>query len=299
MLKIARKQRSCMDTSREFYMFVSPWIMGFLLFTMIPMLYSIYASFTTWDGMSSPVWTGIANYAKMFTRDRKFIQSLKCTFYYACCTVPLNMMLSIILAVLLNMRLPGTTFFRSVYYLPCVISGVAVYLVWMYLLRNTGYINVLLDIFGITGPNWLNDRAWSMPGLIIMNTSTCGSQILILLAGLQDIPTAYYEAAMIDGAGEVQQFFKITVPLLTRVIFFNLITGVIGALQMFGQAFTMTEGGPANSTYVYALYIYDKAFKYFDLGYACALAVVLFGITLLLGLFILGTSRSWVHSEEA
>lgn len=299
MQRIRLRRRSCMDTSREFYMFVSPWVIGFLLFTMIPMLYSVYASFSEWNGVASPVMIGLDNYVKIFTRDRKFIQSLKCTFYYACCTIPLNMMLSIVLAVLLNMKLPGTTFFRSVYYLPCVISGVAVYMVWVYLLRNTGYINLLLDMFGIIGPDWLNDRAWAMPALILMNTSTCGSQILILLAGLQDIPTAYYEAAMIDGAGEIQQFFRITVPLLTRVIFFNLITGVINALQIFGQAFNMTNGGPANATYVYALYIYDTAFLYFDMGYACALAVILFGITLVLGLFILGTSRSWVHTEEA
>lgn len=296
--RFLRSNRGSLDTSRSFYMFISPWLLGFLLFTLLPMLYSFYASLTKWNAMSTPVFVGLENFINIFTNDRRFIGSLLATLYYAGITVPLNLILALALAVVLNKRLPGTMFFRSVFYLPNVISSVAVFVTWTYLLKTNGYINIMLSWVGIIGPDWLNSRTWSMPALILMNTSTAGGAMLILLAGLQGVPRTYYEAAKIDGAGGVRTFFSITLPLLTPVILFNLITGIIGAFQMFAQAYTMTKGGPANSTYVFALYIYDKAFNYSDMGYASALAVILFIATLVFGLLLLGSSKKWVHYSQ-
>lgn len=293
---VRKHRRSPLDTTIPFYLFIAPWLIGFLAFTLIPMLYSIYGSFTSWNAINSPVFTGISNYLKIFTGDSKFGKSMQVTFYYACTTVPLNIVFALTLAVLLNQKIPGTNFFRSVFYLPCAISGIAVFMTWTYLFKSNGIINIVLDQFGIAGPNWLSDRTWAMPALIIMNISTCGSAMLIFLAGLQDIPQSLYEAAMIDGANVWKCFVHVTLPLLTPTVFFNLITGIIGGLQMFSQAHTMTGGGPVRSTYTMGLYIYEKAFQHYDMGYACALAVVLFLITLILGLFVLGTSRMWVYN---
>lgn len=293
------KRHASLDTTKVFYLFISPWLLGFLLFTLLPMLYSLYSSFTEWNGITSPTFIGIRNFVDMATKDKKFWLSIKNTFTYALVTVPLNLVLALILAQLLNKRLPGTNVFRSIFYLPAVIAGAAVFITWRYLFDPyTGVLNTLLSYIGVQGPEWLMSKKWAMPALILMNTSTCGGAMLILLAGLQDIPSDYYEAAMVDGASGTRIFFRITLPLLTPVIFFNLIMGIIGALQIFTQPRIMTAGGPANATYVYALYLYDMAFKYTKFGYASALAWVLFVIILALSVFVLGSSRFWVHSNE-
>ena len=200
---------------------------------------------------------------------------------------------------LLNKRMPLSHFFRSIFYLPSVVAGVAVYIVWSQLYNPfTGIFNDLLSLIGIQGPGWLIDENWAMPSLIIMNVFTCGGQMLILLAGLQDISDAYYEAAALDGASPRQVYFKITLPLLTPVVFFNLIMGIINSLQIFAQPQIMTDGGPMYATYVYGLHIYKTAFVYMDFGYACTLAWGLFILILLLSLFIFRSSRLWVHYRE-
>lgn len=296
---IGRRRRSPLDTTRVFYLFLSPWLIGFLLFTLIPMLYSFYTAFCDWNGISAPSFAGLRNFEIMFFSDRKFGKSITNTFYYAVCTVPLNLILALVLAQLLNKRLPGSNFFRSVFYIPSVIAGSAVYIVWQYLYDpNLGYINTLLSYIGIAGPPWLNSKGWAMPSLILMNTSTCGGAMLILLAGLQDIPNDYYEAAMLNGASGWQMYTRITLPLLSPVIFFNLIMGIINALQIFAQPQIMTGGGPANSTYVFALHLYNSAFKYAKFGYASALAWALFALTMGLSLFVMGSSRRWVHYTQ-
>lgn len=294
--KAVKRSSLARSTSRAFYAFISPWLIGFFGFTLLPMAYSLYAAFTDWNGVTAPVFTGLANFKYLFFTDNLFWRSVGNTFYYACATVPINMIVALFLAQQLNKRMPGSYLFRAIYYLPAVVSGVAVYLVWQQLYNPiTGVINDFLYMLGITGPNWLGDANWSMPALIFMNVFTCGSQMLILLAGLQDIPQSYYEAAQLDGASSRQIYFRITLPLLTPVIFFNLIMGIISALQIYTQPAVMTDGGPINSTYVYGMHLYRTAFWYYEFGKASALAWVLFVIILLLSIFIFRSSRKWVH----
>lgn len=294
-----RRRRSAMDTSRMFYLFISPWLIGFICFTAGPMLYSLYAAFSKWNGVSAPNFTGLKNIQTMLFQDSLFWKSVGNTFFYALVTVPLNMVVALFLAQLLNRRMPLSNFFRTIFYLPSVVAGVAVYIVWSQLYNPfTGIFNDLLSLVGIQGPGWLIDEHWAMPSLIIMNIFTCGGQMLILLAGLQDISDEYYEAAALDGASSRQVYFKITLPLLTPVIFFNLIMGIINSLQIFAQPQIMTEGGPMYATYVYGLHIYKTAFVYMDFGYACTLAWGLFVLILLLSLFIFRSSKLWVHYRE-
>lgn len=293
------RHKSSLDTGLAFYLFISPWLIGFLLFTLLPMLYSLYTAFCDWNGMSAPVFTGLNNFKTMFTADKKFWVSVKNTFTYALAAVPLNLLLALFLAQILNKRLPGTGFFRSVFYVPSVIAGAAVYVVWQYLFDPySGYINTLLSYVGVIGPKWLTSKLWAMPALILMNTASCGGAMLIILAGLQDIPEDYYEAAVIDGASGRRIFFSITLPLLTPVIFFNMVMGIISALQIFAQPQIMTAGGPVNATYVFALHLYNNAFVYNKFGYASSLAWVLFVIILILSVTVIRSSKKWVHYSE-
>lgn len=248
--------------------------------------------------MKAPKWVGLYNYIFMFTKDRLFHKSLWNTTYYAMISVPLGIAASVLIAVLLNQKVKGMRFFRTIFYLPTVVSSVAVALLWMWLLEpNFGMVNTLLSQIGIKGPGWLSNPAWSKPSLILMSLWTVGGGMLIYLAALQDVPQSLYESASIDGAGSLKQFFKITLPMISPTIFFNLITGVIGGLQVFSQAFIMTDGGPAYSTYFYALHLYNKAFKEYNMGYASSLAWVLLVITLVLSMCIFKTSKRWVYYE--
>ncbi len=295
----AKRKHSSLDTSRQFYLFISPWIIGFLCFTAGPMLYSLYAAFSEWNGVTSPLFSGLDNWRKMLFDDALFWRSIKNTFYYALVSVPLNMMIALFLAQMLNKKMRGTYFFRSVFYLPSVVAGVSVYIVWRYMFDPfSGVINDFLYALGIEGPMWLFDEKWAMPSLILMNVFTCGRAMLILLAGLQDIPSEQYEAAALDGASNWQVFWRITFPLLTPVIFFNLIMSIIGSLQIFAQPQIMTQGGPMYATYVYGLHLYNNAFRYNDFGYASTLAWALFFIILVLSLVIFKSSTLWVHYQE-
>lgn len=284
--------------SHAFWLFILPWFVGFIALTLWPMLYSLYASFTTWDGISAPVFKGIHNFVKMFTEDDLFFTSIKNTIIYTIATVPINLAVSLFLANLLNRQVPGRTLFRSLIYLPSVCAGVAIYIVWSNLFNDQqGFINYFLSILGIKGPSWLVSTKWAMPALIIMNITFCGTSMLIFLAGLQDIPEMLYDAAKVDGASRFQRFYKITLPLITPVLFCNLIMSMISSLQIFTQPAVMTGGGPVDATYVYGMHLYNNAFKYFDFSYSCSLSWILFIVIMILSLIVMKTSKSWVYTE--
>lgn len=280
------------------WLWASPWILGFLIFTLGPMIVSMYYSFTEYPILSSPKWVGFSNYRTMFTDDDFFYQSLKVTLVYAVVSVPLYMALGFFVAILLNQDVRWVAMWRTIYYLPSVVSGVAVALLWQWIFNaDFGLINYLLGLVGIKGPGWLLDPNWALPALIVMSLWGVGGGMVIYLAGLQGVPTALYEAAEIDGAGVLRRFVHITLPMVSPVIFFNLVMGLIGALQTFTQAFIMTGGGPRRATYFYMLHLYNNAFQWLKMGYASALAWVLFFIILALTSLVLRSSSAWVFYQ--
>ena len=281
----------------EGYLFIAPWIIGFCVFTAGALAGSFSISLMRWDIVGEPYFLGAGNYAKMLG-DRFFWQSLRVTFVYLL-NVPLNLALGLGLALLLNQKIRGLGFFRTVFYLPSVTAGVAVSLLWLWIFNpRFGVINVLLDKVGIAGPAWLGSETWALPALIVMSVWGVGGSMLIYLAALQGIPTSLYEAATIDGAGHWTKFRHITIPMISPVLLLNLIMGVIGSFQVFTQAFIMTNGGPNYATLFYVLYLYQHAFQWFNMGYASALAWVLFVVILVCTFLILNLSREWVYYEE-
>ena len=294
-----KKKSSSLKTTKYFWLFVLPWVIGFLAFTLIPMVYSFVISFTNWNGHSAINFKGLTNYINIFTKDKTFLLALKNTFIYIIISVPLNTVVSILLATLLNRKLPGTNLFRGIFYLPTICTGVAMYITWTYLFNGTnGYINVILEALGIQGKNWLGEISTAMPSIIFMEMFNIGTAMTIVLAGLQDVPRDFYEAADLDGASGFQKFFKITFPMISPVVFFNVLMAIIKGLQIFTQPYVMTGGGPAQSTFVYGLYLYNTAFSYGKFGYASALAWVLFVIIIVITMVIMKTSNAWVFYRE-
>ncbi len=281
------------------WVFVSPWIIGFLAFTLIPISLSFYYGFTAYNIYQPPRWIGLANYQTL-VNDPLFWKALYNTVYYTFISVPLTLALSLGVALLLNAKLPGMGFFRTVYFLPSVLSGVGVALLWMWVFNpDFGLINSLLEMIGIRGPLWLYSPEWSKPALIIMSMWGMGGVMVINLAGLQSIPGALYDAAKIDGAGPLGQLRYVTLPMLSPTLFFNFITLTIGSLQIFTQAYVMTQGGPINSTLFYVFYLFNLAFENLRMGYASAMAWILFLIIVAFSLFQMRLSRRWVYYEEA
>lgn len=279
------------------YVFISPWIIGFLIFLVGPMLASIYLSFTQYKIIAPPVFIGLDNYARMFS-DRFVWSSLGVTARYTFFAVPLGLILAMAVAVLLNQRIFASGVFRTIFYLPSVISGVAVALVFAWIFNyRFGILNYFLSLVGINGPNWLGDPAYALWAFILMSLWGIGGNVVIYLAGLQGVPVQLLEAAKIDGAGAWTRFTRITLPLMTPVILFTLIMSVIATFQTFTQAYIMTGGGPANSTLFYLLYLYRNAFNWFEMGYASALAWLLFIIILVLTIILWTTSARWVYYE--
>ena len=277
-----------------FYLTIAPWLAGFLAFTAGPMLLSLYASFTHWDLLTEPTFTGLGNYQALL-EDPLFWQSLKVTATYTLLYVPLDLVGGLALALLVRPRLRGIGVFRTVFYLPTVFSGVAFVVVWLWMLNpNGGLVNLLLAQFGIQGPRWLLDPRSALPALILMSFWGWGRSMALFLGGLQAIPGEMYEAAAIDGAGTVSQFRHITLPLITPMIFFNLVLSVIATFQTFTNAFVATNGGPLDSTLFLVLYIYRQAFEYLHMGYAAALAWVLFGVVMIFTLLVVRSQRFWV-----
>jgi len=267
--------------------------------TLGPILFSIYMSFTDWDLFQAPHFIGLGNYEKIFTRDPLFWKSVGNTVYYAFISIPLGMLLSLWIAYYLNKKLKGISFFRVLYYLPSVVPVVASSLLFVRLLApNTGLINKGLALVGIDGPNWLLDPDWVKPALIVMSLWGVGGSVVLLLAGMKGIPHELLEAASIDGASPRKAFLFVTLPMITPIIFFNLVTGLIGALQTFAQVYIVTSGGPDNASQMIVPYLFENAFKFYKMGYASAIAWILFLMILLLTLLVFRSSALWVYYEE-
>jgi len=286
------------------YIFISPWLIGFVIFTLGPMIASLLLSLTNYNITTPPVFIQLDNYIKLFTGDPRFWHSLGVTVKFALIAIPLNLVFGFVLALLLNQNVPGVAFWRTIYYLPSVIAGVAVAILWSLIFNpRFGILNWLLSLVGIDGPGWLASPDWAVPALIIMSLWSVGGGMIIYLSGLQSIPTAFYEAAELDGANALQRLFYITIPLMSPVIFYNLVIGIIGTFQYFTEVYVITAtadtglGGPLESTLFYNVYLYSNAFRYLNMGYASALAWVLFVIVLVLTLLVFRSSALWVYYE--
>ncbi|MEQ1933666.1 MAG: sugar ABC transporter permease [Fimbriimonadaceae bacterium] len=279
------------------YLFISPWLIGFLAFAAWPFLRSIYLSFTRYNIVTEPQWVGTANYKMLLTNDELFWKSAWVTVKYAAISVPVGVVVGVGLALLLNSNVKGIAVFRTIFYLPSIVPTVATSVLFIWLLNpSVGLINRLLGLVGITGPAWLNTAPWAFYSLVMMALWGVGGSMIIYLAGLKDVPTHLYEAATLDGANAYQKLRRITLPMMTPVIFFNLIMGIIGAFQTFTQAYVITpNGGPQDSTYFYSLYLYNRAWKYLDMGYASAMAWMLFLVIVILTTIVFRTQKRWVH----
>lgn len=283
------------------YIFILPWLIGFVVFTAGPLLFSFGASFSDYNVTSQMDFVGLDNYKTLLTDDQLFWTSLYNTFYFVLFSVPLTTLGAILLSALLNQDVPGMRFFRTIYYLPAILSGVGVYLLWMQLLEpGTGMVNTVLSWVGISGPNWLYDPNWTKPSLILMKLWSVGGSMLLYLASMQGVSKSLYEAAEMDGASRWKQFIHITIPMITPVIFFDIVTSLIGGFQIFQEAYVMSgngDGGPVNSMLFYNLYMWKKAFETFDMGYAMAMSWILFIIVFIITIFNLKMAPRWVHYE--
>lgn len=281
---------------RVAYLFLTPWFIGMLVFTIGPIFASLYLSFTDYTLITAPRWRGLGNYRDMLD-DPRLRQALIVTFEYVFVSVPLQLIFALGLAMLLDRGVRGLSIYRSVFYLPSLLAGsVSIAILWRQIFGADGLVNQVLDLFGIEGTSWVSHPDFALGTLVLLNAWTFGAPMVIFLAGLRQIPATYYEAAAVDGAGPVSRFFRITLPLLTPIIFFNLVLQMIGAFQSFTQAFVVSggKGGPADSTLLYTLYLYQRGFGTFDMGYASALAwTLLVIIAVLTGVNFL-FARRWV-----
>nr|SBO92726.1 sugar ABC transporter, permease protein [Nonomuraea gerenzanensis] len=283
--------------ARAAYLFLAPWFVGLLVITIGPIFASLYLSFTDYSLLEEAQWVGFDNYVKMFTEDERFMNSLWVTTVYVIVSVPLQLAFALALALVLDRGLRGLSFYRSVFYLPSLLGGsVAIAILWRKVFGADGLVNAVLAMFGIEGPGWVGHPDYALGTLILLHVWTFGAPMIIFLAGLRQIPSSYYEAASVDGAGKWRQFKSITIPLLTPIIFFNLVLELIKSFQSFTQAFIVSggKGGPADSTLFYTLYLYLEGFKNYDMGYAAAMAwVLLIIIAGLTGVNFLA-SKYWV-----
>ena len=285
-----------MKRTSQGYWFISLWLIGFLVFTAMPFFASVVLSFTHYTAASSPQWIGLANYETLLFDDPSFWISLANTLTYALVAVPLCVATAFSLALLLNLEIRGMAVYRTIFFLPHIVPVVASSVVFMWVLNpQIGLINNVLAVVGIDGPAWLQDPAWSMTTLILLSVWGIGGSLVIYLAGLKDVPVSLYEAARIDGANAWQRALHITMPMMTPVIFFNLVIGIIHAFQYFTQAYILTQGGPQESTMFLALYLFFRAWRYLDLGYASALASIMFIVVAMVTIILFRTQRKWVH----
>jgi multiple sugar transport system permease protein len=280
------------------YLFISPWLLGFLLLTLWPMIQSMYYSFTKYTLLDAPEWIGLRNYERIFADDEIFRQSLKITILFVVLSVPIKLFSALMVAMLLNKKIKGISVYRTFIYLPSLIgSSIAVAILWQNIFGMDGFINKFLGMLGIDGVSWISNPKTALGTLIILVAWQFGSSMVIFLAGLKQIPAELYEASSVDGASKVRQFVSITLPMLSPVLLFNLVLQTIGSFQMFTQAFIITKGGPINSTYMYALYLYDRAFSRYEMGYASALAWILLVVIGIVTAIIFASSRYWVFYE--
>lgn len=282
------------------YLFLAPWLIGFFGLTLGPALVSLYLSFTDYDLLSNPRWVGAANYVRIATSDPKFSAAMHVTFLYVALSVPLKLAFALLVAMMLNRGLRGLPLYRAIFYLPSLIgASVAVAVLWRQLFAGDGLLNQALKLFGIHGPSWISNPDTALYTLVALSVWQFGSPMIIFLAGLRQIPKDVYEAAEIDGASRNQQFWRITLPLLTPVLFFNVVVQTIDAFKAFTPAFIISggTGGPIDATLFYTLYLYQEAFAYFRMGYASALAWVLVVIIAAFTALSFLTSRYWVHYD--
>jgi multiple sugar transport system permease protein len=281
----------------EGYLYISPFLLGFLIFTAYPLVASFYLSFTNYNIISDPVWAGLENYQRAFFEDNQFWASLARTGRYALLVVPIGIICSLLAAMLLNQGLPGTTIFRTIFFLPSITPIIASVLIWLWILQpSIGVANYLLSLVGIPGPPWVQSTTWAIPSLVILSlwNTAGGSRMIVFLAGLQGVPQELYEAAHIDGASAWQRFWNVTIPMISPTIFFNLVISVIGALSVFSVAYIGTQGGPAYATYFYVYHLYVSAFQYSLMGYASALAWIFLVIVLALTVVQFNLQSRWV-----
>ena len=290
--------------SRWFWLLIAPALLGFLAFNLGPMVESLRLSFTKYDVISPPEYIGFRNYLYLMRRDPAFWPSVKVTAIYSATSVPLGLLAALGVALLLNRKIPGRGAFRTIYFLPSLLPATASGVVWVFIFHPTfGLLNRMLGFAGIEGPAWTQDVHWALPALVIMSLWSFGQPMVIFLAGLQDVPESLYEAADLDGASRWQQFRNVTLPLITPVLFFNLVMGLIGAMKVFDSAYVFGSaggagpGGPARATLFYVLNLYQKAFNYFHMGLASAMAWLLFIAIMVLTAINFGLGRKWVHSE--
>ena len=280
-----------------FYLFASPWIIGFVVFLLGPMIASIYISLTEWDSFTPAEFVGFDNYVQALTNDPIFWKALGNTFFYAIVSVPLGLAVGVWLANLLNKKVRGRKFFRTLIYLPTLVPLVATAMVFKMVLAPSGPLNDLLGIVGIHGPDWLLDPSWVKPALVVLSAWGAGGATVLLLSAMNSIPREFYEAAEIDGAGPMRQFWSITFPQITPIIFFNLVMGLIGAFQIFSQVYILTGGGPDNASMTMVPLLFREAFSFYHFGYASAIAWLLFVVIIGFTAIAFRTSRSWVFYE--
>ena len=283
------------------YLFLAPWLIGFLGLTLGPALASFYFSFTNYDLLQAPTFVGMDNYVRMATADPKFAAAMKVTLIYVILSVPLKLAFALALAMAFNRGIKGLSFYRAVFYLPSLLGGsVAIAVLWRQLFAGDGLVNAVLSVLGIDGPSWISNPKYSLYTLVVLSVWQFGSPMIIFLAGLRQIPQDMYEAASMDGASKLRQFFKITLPLLTPVVFFNFVIQTIDAFKAFTPSFIISDGtgGPINSTLFYTLYLYQEAFGFLRMGYASALAWVLVLIIAFFTAFSFLTARYWVHYDD-
>jgi multiple sugar transport system permease protein len=279
------------------YLFLLPNILGFLAFSIFPLLFAIGLSFTRWDLISKPAFIGLGNYEKLFMEDESFRIAVKNTLVFTAMSVPAGTIISLILANVLNQKIRGTTFYRTAYFLPVVSSSIAIALVWAWVFNpDFGLVNEMLSIFGLPRLKWLASSTWALPAVVIVSVwRGIGPSTVIFLAGLQGIPEELYDAGKIDGANARQLFRHITIPMLSPTTFFVIVVSIIGSFQVFDLIFMMTQGGPGRASLVLVYYIYQHAFRWFGMGYAASIAVVLFIVIFVLTLIQLRLSGRWVH----
>jgi multiple sugar transport system permease protein len=294
-----RMSRRRLRRNIEGWIFIAPVMFGVLAFYFVPILVSFYASLTNWDGLTPHTFIGLDNYERLLTRDQFFRRTLANTLYYVIGHIPLTILAALGLALLCNRKMPGVTWYRTAYFTPVITNVVAIGLVWSYFYApNVGVLNWFLSLFGVRGPSWLTDVTWAMPAVILVSIwQGVGYPMVILLAGLQGIPEALHEAAKIDGAGSWQRFRHVTLPLLTPALFFLTITQFISSFQVFGLIFILTHGGPANATNVYIYNLYQNAFQFSKMGYASAMAWILFVIIAAITLVQWKLQKRWVFYE--
>ncbi len=258
-------------------LYVSPWIIGFLAFTLYPILSSVYYSFTDFSITSAPVWIGLKNYVEIFTKDKLALPSLAITFKYVFLSVPAKLVFALFVAMILNTNMKGVNFYRTVYYLPSILGGsVAIAVLWRFLFRRDGIVNLILQVVGLPYVDWIGSPKFALGTVALLAVWQFGSSMVLFLSGLKQVPQELYEAARVDGATKIRQFFSITLPMITPVVSFNVIMQLINGFQEFTGPYVVTNGGPLNSTYVFAIHLYNSAFKYFRTGYASALSWILF-----------------------